>query len=118
MKIPVKSILATLLVGVCAFPSFSAGRFDPFDATQFKVELPPTAASGWSCNMDDIDSCWAGCEAEAARYGPSYRLFSASCRINSQMFVACSCVIEIPGPYNPPVYWPGPVFSGVNAFGF
>ena len=79
--------------------------------TTFTAELAPTAATGWgSCTSHDMDSCWSGCEDVRDAAGGGYTINRVECRVTSQGQAACTCVINIPGPYYPPpACWP--VFS-------
>ena len=73
------------------------------DSTPFGVTLD---ATGQSCTSRDIDNCWSDCEDYVDGLGGNYHLTRIDCRISSGG-PACSCTVAIPGPYHPPIYWPG-----------
>jgi len=121
-----KPVLAVLLVLVSTVGA-SAGINDgpepvgvvvddgvPFNSGEFSVDLqgPTLDTASTTCGYADIDNCWRDCEVYADSQGSSYFVKRVDCRIRGGA-PACTCTIGIPGPYHPPIYWPGitPILS-------
>ena len=128
MKIRSALLLSVLLL--LAVPAFAAGLPAGATLTQFPGVMDagakpdntfsedfttdgtaPELDGAWgSCTSRDMDACWDGCQERSDRSG--YPINRVECRVTGPGGPSCTCVFDIPGPYNPPEYWPRPSFGG------